>query len=223
MTATGSKYEIPEAVDENFLATLGKDVEMQTFKTNLAPESESSTKQDKAVVLQCVGTLTGKENLFVNEHFCRTPPKGSRLPTVCMDIHLKKIKWSSENKEQSSAAIYEIDPEVYKGFNFDSCHGSIVFWTPEYPASLGEVKKWVKSINKLANSRVPFVLITFNSNNLDWIGRGKMFDSVTTLQRFCREMGFISWYEMKARDWDGQVFEQAITCLMDEINLVESA
>lgn len=100
MTATGSKYEIPEAVDENFLATLGKDVEMQTFKTNLAPESESSTKQDKAVVLLCVGTLTGKENLFVNEHFCRTPPKGSRLPTVCTDIHLKKIKLSSENKEQ---------------------------------------------------------------------------------------------------------------------------
>ena len=129
MTATGSQYEIPEAVDENFLATLGKDVEMQTFKTNLAHESESSTKQDKAVVLLCVGTLTGKENLFVNEHFCRTPPKGSRLPTVCMDIHLKKIKLSSENKEQSSAAIYEIDPEVYKGFNFDSCHGSIVFWT----------------------------------------------------------------------------------------------
>ena len=37
-----SKYEIPEDVNENVLRTLGKDVEMQTFKTNISEQHERS-------------------------------------------------------------------------------------------------------------------------------------------------------------------------------------
>lgn len=77
--------------------------------------------------------------------------------------------------------IYDIDFEVYKGFNFDFCYGSIVFWMFEYLVLLGEVKKWVKLINKFVNLWVFFVFIMFNLNNLDWIGSGKMFDSVIIL------------------------------------------
>ena len=45
-----SKYEIPEDVDENVLRTLGKDVEMQTFKTNISEHVRNSTNE--AIVLQ---------------------------------------------------------------------------------------------------------------------------------------------------------------------------
>ena len=37
-----SKYEIAEDVDENVSRTLGKDVEMQTFKTNISEPHERS-------------------------------------------------------------------------------------------------------------------------------------------------------------------------------------
>lgn len=221
MSSTNSKYEIPEAVNESLLITLGKDVEMQTFKTNVVPERESDVEEDKQVVLLCVGTITGKENVSVKEHFRRTPPKGSCLPTVCMDIHLKKIKLSSQNEKQLSA-IYEVDPEGYKGFNFKSCHGGVVFWTPEYPSSLSEVEKWMETINDFANSRIPCVLLTFNSTNLEWIGSGKMFESETALEQFCRDQGFVKWFEMRGRNWDGAVFERAIAFLKDHIQTDET-
>lgn len=55
----GSKYEIPEQVNENKLMTLGKDVEMQTFKTNVVPEEQAAMadKENKLVVILCVGQL----------------------------------------------------------------------------------------------------------------------------------------------------------------------
>ena len=96
ISSIDSKYEMPEKVNENVLMTLGKDVEMQTFKTNVVPgEQEAAITQNadeesNVLVILCVGTITGKENKFVKENFRRTPPKGSSLPTVCMDIHLKR-------------------------------------------------------------------------------------------------------------------------------------
>lgn len=221
LSSIDSKYEMPEKVNENVLMTLGKDVEMQTFKTNVVPGEEEAAitqnadEESNVLVILCVGTITGKENKFVKEHFRRTPPKGSSLPTMCMDIHLKKIK--SPQSEMNALSITAPDPEGYAGFNYESCHGALVFWAPESPSSLTEAAKWTKSIFEFENSRIPCVLVAFNSISLEWMGKGKMIESEVALERFCRDHGLVTWFEMKSRGWDGEVFEQALACLMAQI------
>ena len=225
LSAIDSKYEIPEKANENVLMTLGKDVEMQTFKTNVTvgerdvAMSQNADEQSSFIVILCVGTITGKDTVFVKDNFRRTPPKGSFLPTVCMDIHLKKIKSpQSEGNALSVIEKMDPDPEGYAGFNFKSCHGALVFWVPEHSSSLIEAAKWKQAIVEFANSQIPCVLVAFNSTNLQWMGKGKMFESKVALEEFCRDHGFaVKNFEMKSRCWDGEVFEQALTCLMDQI------
>ena len=147
--SAGSKYEIPEEVNENLLMTRGKDVEMQTFKTNLVPEEQAAMadKENKLVVILCVGTITGEKNVFVKDHFRRSPPKGSRLPTICMDIHLRKITSSLEREERPISVVNAIDPDHYEGFDFTSSQGALIciFWAPEQKSSLTEATKWKKA------------------------------------------------------------------------------
>jgi len=203
-----SNYETPDKENENVLRNLGKDVELQTFKTNAVHE-------DEAIVILCVGTIIGKENVFVKEHFRRTPPKGSCLPPVCMDIHFKKVK--SSQSEVDALSIIGPDPEGYAGFNFQSCHGALVFWAPEHPSSLIEAAKWTKSIADFANSRSPCVLVAFNSASVEWMGKGQTIESEAALELFCRSHGLVRWFEMKSRGWDGKVFEEALSFLLDKI------
>ena len=105
-----SNYETPDKENENVLRNLGKDVELQTFKTNAVQEGE-------AIVILCVGTIIGKENVFVKEHFRRTPPKGSCLPPVCMDIHFKKLQSSQCVVDAHALSSISPDPEDYAGFS----------------------------------------------------------------------------------------------------------
>ena len=173
-------------------------------------------------VILCVGTITGKKNVFVKDHFRRSPPKGSRLPTICMDIHLKKIISSLEREETPLSVVSEIDPDRYKGFNFTSSHGALISWTPEQSSSLIEATKWRKAITEFTNSQIPCVLVTFNSTNLEWMGKGTMFKSSEDVAQFCRDHGFVTSFEMRSRDWDGDVFERALSCLMDQIQTAET-
>lgn len=225
MSSAESKYEIPEEVNENLLRTLGKDVEMQTFKTNVVPEDQAAMadEENKLSVILCVGTITGKKNAFVKDHFRRSPPKGSRLSTICMDIHLKKITSSLESEERPLSVVNEIDPDRYEGFNFTTSHGALIFWTPEQPSSLIEAKKWRKAITEFTSSQIPCVLVAFNSTNLEWMGKGKKFESMEDVAQFCRDYGFVTSFEMRSRDWDGDVFERALACLMEQIQTSETS
>lgn len=225
MMSAGSKYEIPEEVNQNLLMTLGKDVEMQTFKTNVVPEEPAAMADEgtKLAVILCVGTITGKKNVFVKDHFRRSPPKGSGLPSICMDIHLKKITLSLESEERPLSVINEIDPDHYAGFNFTSSHGALIFWTPAQKSSLIEAKRWRKAITEFTNSQVPCVLVTFNSTNLEWMEKGNTFESREDVAQFCRDHGFVTSFEIRSRDWDGEIFEQALACLMDQIQIGETS
>ena len=109
------------------------------------------------------------------------------------------------------------DPEGYAGFNYESCDGALVFWAPEHPSSLTEAAKWTRSTSEFKISLIPCVLVAFNSTNLEWMGEGKMIESELALERFCHDHGWLKWFEMKSPGWDGEVFEQALTCLMAQI------
>ena len=110
------RYEIPEDVNETVLMNLGKNIQMETFKTNIAPEEQhaegmSQNDEDNLIVILCVGTIKGKDSVFIKNHFLRKPPEGSTSPTVCMDIHLKKIK--SPKSEENALSVSGPDPEGY--------------------------------------------------------------------------------------------------------------
>ena len=164
-----SKYEIPEEVNENVLRTLRKDTEMQTFKTNISEQHERSD----FITILCVGTIAGKDSVFIKDSFIRTPPKGSSLPPVCVDIHLKKIK-SSQNEENAHALSMDEDdpdPEGFAGFTFKSCHEALVFWNPEHPSSLREGLKWKETVVQFAYLQIPCVLVAFNLTQFKMVGR----------------------------------------------------
>ena len=210
-----SKYEIPEDVNENVLRTLRKDTEMQTFKANISEQHERSN----CITILCVGTIAGKDSVFIKDSFIRTPPKGSSLPPVCVDIHLKKIK-STQNDQNALSVLDEDDPdpEGFAEFTFKCFHGALVFWIPEHPSSLREALKWKETVVQFAHLQIPCLLVAFNPTILERMGEGKIIESQVALEHFCRDhTGFDSWFEMKSRGWDGEVFEQALSFLINQI------
>lgn len=80
-----------------------------------------------------------------------------------------------------------------------------------------------KAITEFTNSQIPCVLVTFNSTNLEWMGKGKTFESMEDVSQFCRDHGFVTSFEMRTRDWDGEIFEQALACLMEQIQNDETS
>lgn len=113
-----SKYDIPDDVYENVLRTLRKDTEMQT-------------KRLYNIIL-CLGTFTGKETVFIKDSFIHTPPKGSSLQPLCVDIHLKRIK-SSQNEVNALSVLDENDPnpEGYAGFTLKFFMEPLCFGFPD--------------------------------------------------------------------------------------------
>ena len=68
-----SKYELPEEVDEKLLESLGREVEMKTFRTNT-----SEIRGEALVKIICVGNYTGSlrtQTYFRLSRF--SPPKNN--------------------------------------------------------------------------------------------------------------------------------------------------
>ena len=83
------RYEIPEDVNETVLMNLGKNIQMETFKTNIAPQEQhaegmSQNDEDNLIVILCVGTITGKDSVLIKNHFLRKPPKGINSSLMIM-------------------------------------------------------------------------------------------------------------------------------------------
>ena len=57
-TATATKYEKPEEENRVLLQSLGPEVEMTTFKTNVPQQQESDEKSDVLLKIVCVGDYT---------------------------------------------------------------------------------------------------------------------------------------------------------------------
>lgn len=154
-----------------FQRTLRKDTEMQTFKTNISDQYE---RRDCITIL-CVGTIAGKDNVFIKDSFIRTPPKGSSYRLYEWISIWKKIK-SSQNEGNALSVLDEDDPdpEGFAGFTFKSFHGALVFLTPEHPSSLREALKWKETVmNPVFILQIQCVLVAFNLTQFKMIGRRK--------------------------------------------------
>ena len=96
--------------------------------------------------------------------------------------------------------------------------GPLFFWIPEHPSSLREALKWKEAVVQFAHLQIPCVLVAFNPTILERMGEGKIIESQVALEHFCRDhAGFDSWFEMKSRGWNGEVFEQALSFLINQI------
>ena len=227
-----TKYELPEEVNEKRLRTLGMEVEMKTFKTNVVLEEETSDN-DRLLKIVCVGDYTGgfrTKGVFIDDYLQVRPPIKSvfRLPVLGVDFYLKIIKWQRSEAEKPfliKLQIWEIGEQerfsnmthVYYKFSL----GALVFWGTSNPSSLEGAIKWRQNIRKLLPS-IPCVLVTDNvaKEPLQWIGPGKIFESEVALDEFCKDHGFVDHFEIKSRDWESgekSVFGQAVNCLLDEI------
>ena len=94
-----TKYELPEKVTENRLRTLGKEVEMKAFETNVTSEEETSDG-DWLVKIICVGDYTGGEETkgkFIRDYLQYRPPV---KPIVdAFEPYSKAIKWQTSESE----------------------------------------------------------------------------------------------------------------------------
>ena len=146
-----TKYELPAEVNDKRLRTLGMEVEMKTFKTNVANEGETCNG-DLLIKIICVGDYTGGEGtkgVFIDDYCQVLPPvKSYRKPVVGVDFYLKLIEWrriEAENPFLMRLHLFEIAEQerssrmtkvYYKG-----SHGTIVFWGTRNPSSLeGAIK-----------------------------------------------------------------------------------
>ncbi|KAJ7364992.1 hypothetical protein OS493_007628 [Desmophyllum pertusum] len=224
-----TKYELPEEVNEKRLRTLGMEVKMKTFKTNVVLEEETSDN-DRLLKIVCVGDYTGgfrTKGVFIDDYLQVRPPIKSafRLPVVGVDFKLK-IKWQRSEAEKPfliKLQIWEIgEHERFSNMTriyYKLSLGALVFWGTGRPSSLDGAIKWRQSIRKLPPS-IPCVLVTDNVAKEQWIGPGKIFESEVALDEFCKDHGFVDHFEIKSRDWESgekSVFGQAVNCLLNEI------
>ena len=120
-----TKYELPEEVNEERLKTLGREVEMKTFKTNVNREvttkesthkSQTGSRQrDNAgtamvaplVKLFCVGDYTGgrdEKGLFIEDYLQVRRPLAqtkSRTLTTRVGRYFQMMRWQSKDTEES--------------------------------------------------------------------------------------------------------------------------
>ena len=229
-----SKDELPEEVNKKLLGTLGEEVEMKTFKTNVI---DIPIEDGWLAKIICVGDYTGgvgTKGVFIEDYLqnrTRSCCNSSRPPPV----YLKNIRWQRREKDHEPISItlqfWEIHEKerfanVTKVYFKDS-HGALVFWGTCNPSSMDGVPKWLTLIKEVCPS-IPCVLITDNvakpKEPLQCIGPGKMFESELALDQFCKDQGFVGHFEIKSRDWvsgEKSVFGQAVNCLLEEILLHE--
>ena len=227
-----TKYEMPEEVNEKRLRTLGMEVEMKTFKTNVDKEGETCDG-DCLVKIICVGDMLGlhSKGMFIKDYCQIYRPEEEYWRTVIgADFHLKIIirKQRSEAEELMLIRLqfWELGEQerfsnMTKVYHRGS-HGAIVFWGTRNPSSLEGATKWRQNIRKYQPS-IPCVLVTDNTvkpEPLQWIGPGKIFENEAALDQFCKDHGFVDHFEIKSRDWESgekSVFGQAVNCLLDAI------
>lgn len=226
-----TKYELPEEANIEFLKTLGKEVEMKTFKTNTHLGLDKNDAEELLKII-CVGEYTGgfrTKGTFINDYLQRKPSGESSPPLVGVGFALKTFERWQRSIEFDPITIrlhlWEIPEKEYFSpmtrLYFKCSDGALVFWGPGNPSSLGAVPKWLTSIKEVCSS-IPCVLITDNIGQepRQWVGPGKIFDSELELDQFCEDHGFVGHFEITSRDWesgDKSVFGQAVNCLVDAI------
>ena len=211
-----AKYELPEKVCEKRLSSLGREVEMKTFRTNVAQEGETS-ENDFLVKLICVGDCTGgvqTKGVFIDDYRQVQPDvKSCKRPVIGVDFHLKTIKWQRRDTEEpvlTRIQFWEIgEQERFSNMTrvyFRLSHGALVFWGTHRPSTLEGATKWRQEVRNHLSS-IPCVLITDNVTKpgqepLQWVGPGKIFESEVALDQFCKDHGFVDHFEIKSRDWN---------------------
>ena len=196
-----------------------------------------SQKSDFTFKIMCVGDYTGfgKKGGFILDYINDRPLSFYHKPTIGVDFYLHFIEWTdvATGKDQVVKLQFWDLAEHERFLNMTSvycrsCAGSLVFWGPKSPSSLTSCLKWSQKIRE-ANPRdkgsIPMVLIIENiptskrGKATEWIGQGKMVDSVETLDRFCYKNGFLGWFELTSREGEGYtgVMKKAVNCLVQEI------
>ncbi|XP_078368883.1 ras-related protein Rab-32-like [Oculina patagonica] len=232
-----SNNEIPQEIDERRLNTLGREVEMQTFRTNVAPEIqtiESDELGDRELLLKivCIGGFTagvGTKGVFIDDYLQVWPPVQTyRSPLIGASFYLKTIKWQRSEAEKPFSIklqFWEIaEQERFGNMNkvyFRNSHGALVFWGTRRLSSLDEAVRWREKVKEFCPS-IPCVLVTDNvaKEPIQWIGPGKIFESEVALDQFCKDHSFMDHFEIKSRDWESgekSVFGQAVNCLLVDI------
>ena len=224
-TATATKYEKPEEENRVLLQSLGAEVEMTTFKTNVPQQQESDEKSDILLKIVCVGDYTAgvdTKGLLIRD-YTRT-----RLVVSFIDFYIHRIKWETDSTHRKRHSIllqfWEIAEQERFGcmtrVYYKGASGALVFWGPNRPSSLKGALAWKEDIQKKAGHKIPLILVTDNTRQKQWIGPGKMFDSTEKVDEFCQENDFVTWFELTSRDWDSgedSVFGQAVHRLIGEI------
>ena len=92
----------------------------------------------------------------------------------------------------------------------------MIFWGPRIYSSYSSLENWKK---KFAD-KIPVVLMTDNVTGMEWIGPQALMESRNAMNDFCRNNGFVEWFEMLSRDFvngEESVFGQAVSRLVENI------
>ena len=103
-----SNYELPDEVNDTRLENLGKEVEMETFNSNVELETltiESDRQGEELLVkIVCVGGFTGgvgTKGVFIDDYLEVWPPVQTyRSPLIGVKFYLKTIRWQRGDTEK---------------------------------------------------------------------------------------------------------------------------
>ena len=111
------KYKLPEKTNDKLLETLGEEIEMKTFKTNvsLVDEPRDSSPCKRVVGIFCVGDYIGyscgaRKSLFVDDYIQVRPPvklKPDSRPLIGVDLRLKKIRWQRSEEHEPTTVMLQ--------------------------------------------------------------------------------------------------------------------
>lgn len=217
--AQANSYEISEPENRLKIDTFGMEVELTTFKSNIkdlveSQDQETSKPEPRNLGIICAGNDSNNWDkiVYIKHYLNEKPQLSDSHRTIGVGSASKEIH--SPDHEALKLRFVVIGEYVFdrmvKAFvnhtrSATEMIGVMVFWGPKNPSSLNDAVEWKNRIQEVlppeVKDHLPFILVTDNISAVDWIGNGKMMDSIEAMDTFCLENGFVKWFEILNSDW----------------------
>ncbi|XP_031570802.1 ras-related protein Rab-38-like [Actinia tenebrosa] len=228
--AQANFYEITEPENRQMIDTFGMEIELTTFKSNIkepvgeaTPDESQDPEPSMRPEVQNLGIIcAGNDSnnwdkiVYIKHYLNEKPQLSDSHRTIGVGSASKNLHspdYSSPDKALKLRFVvigeYVFDRMVKAFVNHalsaTEIIGVMVFWGPKNPSSLDNAVEWKNRIQEVLPAEIqdhpPFVLITDNISSVEWIGSGKIMESVEAMDIFCKDNGFAKWFEILKSDW----------------------
>lgn len=231
--AHSTGYETPEEDLTESIRTLGKEVQLTTFKTNLpdAQQQDVIKPETRKVGVLCAGSCDFRDKIVYIRHYLGEKPSFTDSNCILSaETVVKDIVWCEEGSNSTHETSLKVHltvlgqnlPERLTRYYINRSEstveiiGAIVFSAASNTTFTTAIE-WKNVVEKSLGpgKKIPIVLLIENIN-------GSLLEDEKAMQQFCRDNGFVRWFEITKSDWElgeRNEFGRAVDVVLQELEL----